>query len=100
MKWSKNTGGLTQVKAICFLHTYRYIMAARKSTLQNIVSGFGVRSEHRIDILNAKLIGKEHLMFFAYKETRNIDILWQQGNPPYSILFLTLVYVLSIALTY
>ena len=96
MKWSKNTGGLTQVKAICFLHTYRYIMAARKSTLQNIVSGFGVRSAK----LNAKLIGKEHLMFFAYKETRNIDILWQQGNPPYSILFLTLVYVLSIALTY
>ena len=33
MKWSKNTGGLTQVKAICFLYTYRYIMAARKSTL-------------------------------------------------------------------
>ena len=64
MKWSKNTGGLTQVKAICFLHTYRYIMAARKSTLQNIVSGFGVRSEHRIDILNAKSVENEQLNVF------------------------------------
>ena len=34
--------------------------------------------------------------FFAYKETRNIDILWQQGNRRYRISFLTLVYVLSI----
>ena len=27
-------------------------------------SGFGVRSEHRLDILNAKPIGKEHLNVF------------------------------------
>ena len=39
-------------------------MTARKPTPQNIVSGFGVRSEHRIDILNAKSIGKEHLNVF------------------------------------
>ena len=43
---------------------YRYIMSARKYTLQNIVSGCGVRSEHRIDILNAKSVGKEHLNVF------------------------------------
>ena len=43
---------------------YRYIMTARKSTQQNVVSGCGVRSEHRIDILNAKSIGKEHLNVF------------------------------------
>ena len=32
-------------------------MTARKSTLYNIVSGFGVRSEHHIDVLNAKSVG-------------------------------------------
>ena len=39
-------------------------MTTRKSTLYNSFSGFGVRSEHRIDILNAKSIGKEHLNVF------------------------------------
>ena len=39
-------------------------MAVRKSTLQNIFSGFGVRSEYRIDILNAKSIEKEYLNIF------------------------------------
>ena len=39
-------------------------MAVRKSTLQNIFSGFGVRSEYRIEILNAKSIEKEHLNIF------------------------------------
>ena len=36
-------------------------MTTRKSTLKNIVSGCAVRSEHHIDILNAKSIGKEYL---------------------------------------
>ena len=39
-------------------------MATRKSTLKNIVSGCVVRSEHRIDILNAKSIKKEDLNVF------------------------------------
>ena len=39
-------------------------MAVRKSTLQNIFSGFGVRSEYHIDILNAKSIEEEHLNIF------------------------------------
>ena len=30
--------------------------------LKNIVSGCAVRSEHHIDIVNAKSIGKEHLL--------------------------------------
>ena len=37
-------------------------MTTRKSTLKNIVSGCAVRSEHHIDILNAKSIGKEYLI--------------------------------------
>ena len=44
------------------------MMTARKSTLQNIVSGFGVRSEHRIGILNAKSIGKEHSNVFLTEQ--------------------------------
>ena len=36
-------------------------MTTRKTTLKNIVSGYAVRSEHRIYILNSKSIGKEHL---------------------------------------
>ena len=39
-------------------------MTTRKSTLKNIVSGCIVRLEHRIDILNAKSIGKEHFNVF------------------------------------
>ena len=39
-------------------------MATRKSTLKNIVSGCVVRSEHRIDISNAKSIKKEDLNVF------------------------------------
>ena len=34
-------------------------MITRKFTLKNIVSGCAVCSEHRIDILNEKLIEKE-----------------------------------------
>ena len=68
MNRSKNRGGITQVKVICFCiqrnKKYRYIMTARKGTQQSIASGFGVRSEHRIDILIAKSIGKEHLNVF------------------------------------
>ena len=41
-----------------------YYMATRKSTLKNIVSGCVVHSEHRIDTLNARSIGKEHLKVF------------------------------------
>ena len=32
--------------------------------LQNIVSRCVTRSEHRIDVLNAKSIGKDHLKIF------------------------------------
>ena len=39
-------------------------MTKRKSTLKNIDSGCAVRSEHRIDILNIKSVGKEHLNVF------------------------------------
>ena len=39
-------------------------MITTKSTLKNIVFGFDVHSEHCIDILNAKSIGKEHLNIF------------------------------------
>ena len=39
-------------------------MTTRKSTLKNIVPGCVIRSEHRIDILRAKLIGKKHLNVF------------------------------------
>ena len=39
-------------------------MTARKATQKSIASDFGVRSEHRIDILNAKSIEKEHLNVF------------------------------------
>ena len=56
MKGSKNRRGLTQVKAILFCiktnMKYRYIMMTTKSTLKNIVSGFVVRSKHRIDLQN------------------------------------------------
>ena len=44
---------------------YRYIMTTRKTTLKNIVSGYAVRSEHLIYILNSKSIGKEHLDFIT-----------------------------------
>ena len=36
-------------------------MATRKSTLKNIASGCVVRSEHGIDMRDAKSIEKEHL---------------------------------------
>ena len=36
-------------------------MTTGKSMLKSIVSGCVVRSEHIIEILNAKSIGKEHL---------------------------------------
>ena len=40
----------------------------RKFTLQNIVSGCVVRSKHRIDILNAQSIGKEHLNVYITEQ--------------------------------
>ena len=40
---------------------YRYIVVTKKFTLKNIVSGCAVCSEHHIDILNVKSVGKEHL---------------------------------------
>ena len=40
-------------------------MTTRKPTLWNVGSGCDVRSEHRIDILNAKSVGKEHLNVFV-----------------------------------
>ena len=39
-----------------------------KFTLKNIVSGCAVRSEHHIDILNAKSIEKEHLNVFITEQ--------------------------------
>ena len=39
-------------------------MTPRKATLENIVSGCGVHSEQRTDILNAKSVKKEHLKIF------------------------------------
>ena len=39
-------------------------MITRKFTLKNIIPGFVAHSEHRIDILNTKSIGKEHLNVF------------------------------------
>ena len=39
-------------------------MTTRKSTLKDILSGCVVHSEHRIDILNVKSAGKEHLNVF------------------------------------
>ena len=63
MKGSKNRRGLILLK-LYFLHVnkheYWYIIT-RISTLKVFFFGFVIRSEHRIDILNAKSIGKEHL---------------------------------------
>ena len=42
----------------------RVIITTRKSTLKNIVFGCVVRSEHRIDTLNAISIGEEYLNIF------------------------------------
>ena len=39
-------------------------MTTRKSTLKNIVFGCVLSSEHRIDILNVKSIGKTRLCVF------------------------------------
>ena len=70
MKGSKNRGGLTQVKAICFLDIKKqeisiyYDSKEIQAIEYSMVSGFGVSSEHRIDILNAKSIGKEHFNVF------------------------------------
>ena len=66
MKGSKNRRGLAQVKAI-FLHINKQemlnliIITTRKSTIKNIFSGCVVRSEHHIEMLNTKSIGKEYL---------------------------------------
>ena len=43
--------------------------------------------------------GRKNVLF-AYKQTRNIDILGQQGIPRYRTLFLAVLDVLSIVLTY
>ena len=39
-------------------------MTTRKSVLENVISGCDVRSEYRIDVLNAKSIGNKHLNVF------------------------------------
>ena len=39
-------------------------MGTKKSTLKTIISGCVVRSEHGIDLLDAKSIEKEHLNVF------------------------------------
>ena len=55
-------------------------MTARKLLLYNIVSGFGVLSEHLMDILNIKSIGKEHLNVFLTEEfiEKNVFCFWIQ----------------------
>ena len=75
MKGIKNRRVLTQVKAIWLLY---YLFFAYKQTRNtDILWQHGnssqkycfcvVRSEHRIDILNAESIGKEHFnIFIAY----------------------------------
>ena len=46
-----------------------------KFTLKNIFSLCVVRSEHHIDILNAKLIGKKHLSRLTYLSKRLV-LIW------------------------
>ena len=50
-------------------------MATKKSTLKNIVSACAVRSEHYIDIFNAKSIGKEHLTSSSLIHSSKISFL-------------------------
>ena len=65
MKGSKNRGGLTQVKVTHFLHIKKQEISIcydnKKIHAKKCVTGWAVRSEHHIDILNAQSIGKEHL---------------------------------------
>ena len=52
-------------------------MRTRKSTLKNIVSGCVLRSEYRIDTLNVKPVGKEHLNVFIPKPLiEKMEIFW------------------------
>ena len=64
MKGSKNRRGLTQAKAVFFRINKQeiliYFWQQRNPREKDTVSGCAVRSEHRIDILNAKAIGKEY----------------------------------------
>ena len=46
-----------------------------KFTLKNIFSLCVVRSEHHIDILNAKLIGKKHLSRLTHLSKRLV-LIW------------------------
>ena len=64
-------------------------------------SKFVLKGSKTIEIMkgskNRGINTSKSYMLFAYIETRNIDILWKQGNLRYRILFLTVVYVLSMA---
>ena len=63
MKGSKNRRGLMLLK-LYFLHVNKHeilIYYNKDIHAKKFFFGFVIRSEHRIDILNAKSIGKEHL---------------------------------------
>ena len=67
MKRSKSNRGLTQVEAIFFANKQTInieLLWQRKSTLKNIVPDCVVRSDHRIDILNAKSIIEKTVSFW------------------------------------
>ena len=51
------------------------------STLKNFVSGYAVRSDHRIDILNAKSTGKKYLNVFITEQFIEKSIsFWNSGE--------------------
>ena len=70
----------------------------------NLTSKFMLKGSKAIKIMkkskNRRRLTQVKVMFFAYKKTKNINIPWQQGNPRWKVLFLAVLYVLSIMLTY
>lgn len=64
------------------------MILAGKSKLKNIISGRIARPEHRIDLLNVKSIGKEHLKnFITERFIENTFSFWNsvkkiQKEPP------------------
>ena len=70
----------------------------------NLTSKFMLKGSKAIKIMkkskNRRRLTQVKVMFFAYKKTKNINIPWQQGNPRWKVLFLGVLYVLSIMLTY
>ena len=56
-------------------------------------SKFMLKGGNTIKTMKGSKKESKRYMFCVYKRTRNINILWQQGNSYYIILFLALVYV-------